>query len=366
MLIKNTKVVAIIPPGADNPRNSEGSFITLDDGRIAFVYSKYTGGSFEDGADCDIACIYSYDGGESFDTENIEILIRARDFGEQNVMSVTTRRMDNGDIGLFFLLKKDEGGLHTEYILRRYTKDFRGAYTDVKVGPERFPGYYVVNNDRVIRLKSGRWLTVAALHPTSQHPDEADVSWLDHKGILYSFYSDDDGFTWHTSDFYLTLNNPNSTSGLQEPGCVELPAGAVYGYARTDLKCHYETVSVDGGETWFPPRASRFLSPNSPLHIKKNEYSEKYYAIWNPVPNYFGRKLHDGTMGRTPYVIAESSDGITFSEPQILEDDETRGFCYPAVHFLDKTTALIAYCSGGGEDGNCLTRITVRKIFLEI
>ena len=30
-------------PSADNPRNSEGDFIRLDDGRILFAYSCYSG-----------------------------------------------------------------------------------------------------------------------------------------------------------------------------------------------------------------------------------------------------------------------------------------------------------------------------------
>jgi hypothetical protein len=34
---------------------------------------------------------------------------------------------------------------------------------------------------------------------------------------------------------------------LQEPGCVELPGGVVYGYFRTDLGRQYESVSLDGG-----------------------------------------------------------------------------------------------------------------------
>jgi hypothetical protein len=48
----------------------------------------------------------------------------------------------------------------------------------------------------------------------------------------------------------------------------------------------------------------------------------------------------------------------------VLEDDPTRGFCYPAVEFLDENTLLLAYCSGGKEDGGCLNRITIRKITL--
>ena len=34
-----------LPARANNPRNSEGDFITLKDGRILFVYTHFTGGA---------------------------------------------------------------------------------------------------------------------------------------------------------------------------------------------------------------------------------------------------------------------------------------------------------------------------------
>ena len=38
------EVVLRLEPSEDNPRNSEGSFVTLKDGRILFVYTHFTGG----------------------------------------------------------------------------------------------------------------------------------------------------------------------------------------------------------------------------------------------------------------------------------------------------------------------------------
>ena len=42
----------LLPPSNKNPRNSEGSFLQLKDGRIAFAYSRYIGDSFDDDAEC--------------------------------------------------------------------------------------------------------------------------------------------------------------------------------------------------------------------------------------------------------------------------------------------------------------------------
>ena len=81
MQITESKIVATLSPCEGNPRNSEGCFLRLDDGRIAFAYSRYIGDSAHDHAACQIACIYSHDNGESFDTEHIETLVNAEEYG---------------------------------------------------------------------------------------------------------------------------------------------------------------------------------------------------------------------------------------------------------------------------------------------
>ena len=42
------KIALELKPGPDNPRNSEGAFMPLKDGRIMFVYSRYYGSSSSD------------------------------------------------------------------------------------------------------------------------------------------------------------------------------------------------------------------------------------------------------------------------------------------------------------------------------
>ncbi len=64
-----------LPPGPDNPRNSEGAFLPLRDGRILFAYSRYYGDSSNDNAPADIAARYSSDNGRTW-TTNDEIIVR--------------------------------------------------------------------------------------------------------------------------------------------------------------------------------------------------------------------------------------------------------------------------------------------------
>lgn len=367
MEMKDTKITAMLYPQSGNPRNSEGSFLHLDDGRIAFAYSRYVGDSDLDHAKCEIACIYSYDNGETFDTEHVQTLVRATEYGQENVMSVTLRRMQNGDIGLFFLLKIMDTGIRNECYLRRYKGDFDHFLQEIKVAPRQYTGYYVINNDRFVQLSSGRWIVMAAVHQSKQATDEEGFSIrnLEWYSTSCAFISDDDGYTWRQTNQMLSINAPSSISGLQEPGCVELPGGVVYGYFRTDLGRQYESVSLDGGLRWYTPQPSQFSSPCSPMLIKRSNIDGKYYAVWNPIPEHMGRHVPVGYWhgGRNPLVIADSDDGVHFSKPVVLEEDETRGFCYPAMYFVEDGI-LLAYCSGGKEDGACLNRTTIRRVYI--
>ncbi len=358
--IKSSRVSGFINIHSDNPRNSEGSFLTLNDGRIAFAYSRYSGESDNDHAPCDICIVYSGDGGKTFDTENPQVLVYATDYNEQNVMSVTLRYMNNGEIGLFYLLK--HSNLTSEYRLRRYKGDFSVCLSDVKCLPLDFEGYFVVNNDRVFRTSQGKWIVPAAFHPTYTN---ADGTHLDGRGTVYFFTSEDDGCTWTQNSAALRLDDPYSRTLLQEPGLAEWADGTLYCYSRTDRMYQYEALSSDSGKSWTYPRPSKFTSPTSPLLIKRNPYSGLYYAVWNPVPVSFGHPEKAIVWGRTPLVMARSSDGINFSNPAVLEADPDRGFCYPAMEFVDEKTILLAYCSGGKEDGCCLNRTTLRQVIIK-
>ena len=57
--------IVLLPPGPGNPRNSEGDFIQLNDGRILFVYTHFTGGG-DDHSAAHLAGRYSSDGGLKF------------------------------------------------------------------------------------------------------------------------------------------------------------------------------------------------------------------------------------------------------------------------------------------------------------
>ena len=72
--VKGKQIVLRFEPGPDNPRNSEGDFITLKDGTIFFVYSHYIGNSGGDHDPAFLAGRFSDEGGKSWGKiRNIEV-----------------------------------------------------------------------------------------------------------------------------------------------------------------------------------------------------------------------------------------------------------------------------------------------------
>ncbi|NLC68305.1 MAG: exo-alpha-sialidase [Clostridiaceae bacterium] len=358
------KIVLELPPRENNPRNSEGAFIILRDNSVMFVYSRFTGDKSHDDASANLAVRYSFDKGETWTDE--EIIFTRDEYNAKNIMSVSLMRMNNGDIGLYYGIRKDTNDA------RKY---LRRSGDEGKTWSQPIPcippvGYYVVNNDRVVKLSDGRIIVPSAFHRNGYSTGRTDpYVRFDNRGVVIFFISDDDGNTWREGNCKCVMPfNNHSNSGLQEPGLIELKNGVLWAWARTDMCFQYEMFSFDRGETWTTAQPSRFTSPCSPLSMKRIPWNGDLVAVWNPVPNYNGRKQRSDKAwhgGRTPLVIAVSKDdGKTWSEYKVVENDPDSGYCYTAIHFL-VDSLLLAYCAGGPEDGSCLARLRVRKIMSE-
>lgn len=359
VLSKKGQVVLDLGPSTGNPRNSEGAFVKLNDGRTLFMYSRFVGDSYADDAPSCIAATYSGDGGRTWSGD--EVAVRSEEHGALNVMSVSLLRMQNGDIGLFYLVRY---GMHDMRLHLRRSADEGASWGNAHCCIPG-PGYYVTNNDRVVRLSGGRLLIPAAYHKMIRETKEDLGSW-DRRGIVYFFYSDDDGDTWMESRNFCSLNVPHIDSGLQEPGVVELSNGVLWAWARTSAGRQYEMFSRDKGKTWSPAVPSQFTSPNSPLSMKRVPECGHLLAVWNPVPNFLTRDTDPVFAGRTPLIGAVSKDeGESWQSHFAVETEEDKGgFCYTAIHFV-QDAVLLAYCAGGPEDRNCTARLKIRRILLE-
>lgn len=346
-----------LAPAPGNPRNSEGALLTLRDGTILLVYSRYNSTGCEDEAPADLAALRSSDDGRTWSAPSL--LLTAAEHGVDNIMSVSLLRLGNGDVGLFYIVKR--GWEDARLVLRRSADE--GAHWSAPVCCVPWQGYHVTNNDRVLRLSSGRLLVPAAYHPLCGEAGVEAYS-IQNVGEAHFCCSDDDGHTWRALPQRLSLHCAHSNSGLQEPGAVELSPGVLWGYARTDLGRQYEFFSCDDGESWSAPSPSAFTSPCSPLSVKRGP-DGRLYAVWNPVPDHPLRPAAPAGCGRTPLVLSVSGDnGKHWEAPLVLEQDPLSGYCYTALHFTPEGALLLAYCAGGPADLTNLARLRIRRLEL--
>jgi len=373
--MENT-VVLQLDPTPDNPRNSEGAFITLRDGRILFAYTRFTGGG-DDFARSDIAATESSDGGRTWSEPRIIVPNR----GEQNTMSVTMLRLHDGRIFFSYCTKDGMGGLPygncRPWAL--FSDDEAETWSE-PIGITQVHGYYVQNNDRIVQLSQdnphapGRFIAPLAYHRISSYDPETDHMEME-SGLVMWRVSDDNGATWHESDSWWALPVV-SGSGLQEPGLIELRDGTISCWSRTDTGNQWGSTSTDGGTTWTPfEPLDDFVSPCSPLSIKRvpegsGDASGQLLAVWN---DHSGRwdlpRPPKESWGRTPLIAALSDDdGRTWRHHRILEDDPDSGYCYTAIHFVDDAdgpAALLAYCAGGKATGSVLNTLRMRRLSMD-
>lgn len=348
----------LLPPRTGNPRNTEGDFIELADGRILFAYTKFTGGG-SDYAEAHIAGRYSSDGGATWTDQDVVVLPNE---GRMNTMSVSLLRLASGEIALFYLVKNDKTDLRP-YV--RFSDDEAETWSEPIVCIKE-DGYFVVNNDRVVQLSSGRLVIPAALHASL----DGDFN---RRGVAVFYLSDDDGRTWRRSRDTLVCPT-DSPAGLQEPGVVELADGRLMMFARTRMGSQWSSYSDDGGETWSAPEPSPLLSPQSPATIERIARTGDLLAVWNDhadVPESY-RAVDSGEHAsggrRTPLTAAVSGDdGETWVRKQNLHDDPDGWYCYTAMAFVGDHV-LLGYAAGGegGADrlgGMRIARIPVSALY---
>lgn len=336
-------VVLKLDPSASNPRNSEGSFVTLKDGKILFVYSHYTSGNGGDHDPAHLASRISADGGKTWTQQDARVLDNE---GGMNVMSVSLLRLKNGEIALFYLRKNTVQDC-IPYV--RFSKDEAKTWSEpVKCITDK-EGYFVLNNDRVIQLKSGRLLMAVALHKNTK-------TQFSGKGHLYSYYSDDNGRTWRSS----SEAEAPSEIVTQEPGVVELKNGDVMMFIRATSGKQFVSYSKDKGATWSYAKPYNLKSPLSPASIERIPSTGDLFAIWN---NNDGSdpKIKDK---RTPLTVAISKDdGKTWQKVKNIEIDPDGWYCYMGIHF-NKKNVLLSYCAGSQKANSYLNVTDVALLSL--
>ncbi|NQU54753.1 MAG: exo-alpha-sialidase [Bacteroidetes bacterium] len=335
------EIVLRLEPTSDNPRNSEGDFIQLKDGHILFIYTKFTSGS-GDHAKAHLASRISADKGKTWSKEDKVVVTNE---GLMNVMSVSLLRLDDGRIALFYLRKNST----TECIpfIRISSDEAKTWSKPTACIPST--GYHVMNNDRVIQLKSGRIVLPLALHGSTQKSITANAT-------IYCYYSDDLGETWQKSE---SIQNKNNTT-LQEPGIIELKDGKIMLFCRTESGVQYFSYSNNECESWTPIEPGNIKSPLSPASIKRIPTTGDLLLVWN---NNF-KEGRDGGK-RTPYNMAISKDeGKTWIKTKTIESDPDGWYCYTAINFVDDYV-LLGHCAGNRKLFNGLETTQITRLHMD-
>jgi hypothetical protein len=337
-----------LDPTPEHPRSTEGGFVTLKSGRILFEYSQFSEGQ-HDYSPSAIARIYSDDQGRTWSKP--EVVVPTGSY--QNIMSVTLLRLASGRIARFYAVKKTM--LRDCHPVISLSSDEGQTWTEPKLVTNA-PGYFVLNNDRVIQTKTGRLIVPLGYHRTSGDTDDWK-SW-DPRAIAIWYYSDDEGQTWKESDTWWALP-ARTTSGLQEPGVVELADGSIYSWFRTDQGAQMESISTDNGVTWSMPRLTALKSPVSPASIERVPGTKTLMVVFNDHSGKVPRPAE--AKQRAPQAVAFSTDEAkTWGPSQVIEDDLKGWYCYTAIHFTDDAV-LLAYVAGNAEIGR-LSRLRIRRV----
>ena len=345
--------VLFLGTSENNPRNGEGSFVRLADGRIMFAFTEFVGDDWEDDCEAHFTAVFSDDEGETWSERKI---LFEKPLDSKNIMSFSFLRMNNGDIGAFYIIKNLDG---TDQIVLTRSADEGETWSKPVncLDCLEESDYYVINNDRVLKLQNGRIIFSAARHTVRN----TDLDFA--PGVICFFISDDDGKTWYKTETEFSCPFKNY-DGYEEPGLYEFPDGRLWCYIRTSIGFQFECFSDDKGITWTLPYPNMFFSSAcSPMLVK--DCGKYTVAVFNPVPEHVLRKDSE-PWGRTPYVLALSTDrGRTFEKENLfyVEDDLDNGYCYPAI-FEGKDYFLLAYYHSNGTDV-CLNSTKMIKVMFD-
>ena len=314
-----------LKPYGQYKRNSEGDIVALKDGRLMLMWNRMSGSTSDD-AHSDICRRYSSDGGKTWTESEVAFTTPK---GTLNVMCVSLLRLAGDDLALAYLLKSSEKDCRPLF----YTSSDEGRTWKgpVKIIPDGRRDYYVVNNGRLVQLRSGRLVVASSRGRTIEH-------WL----------SDDEGKTWRSAGNALVANKPNGLPmRMEEPGTIELKDGRLMTYIRTDADWQYVTYSSDSGETWSPVVASSLRSPRSPASLVRLS-DGRIAAVWNDhemhPENRFLYPYHNGS--RAPLTLGFSEDeGRTWKERVDLES--TGWNSYPFLREVDGRL-IVGYSYGAG------------------
>jgi sialidase-1 len=308
----------VAPSTETNKRNSEADMLVLKDGRVMLAWTEFYTAVGSDWGQARIGAMFSSDRGRTWKDK----MVLQENIGTMNVMEPDLLRLRSGRIAFLFCRKNSEADCLP---MARFSTDGGKTFTPPQEIPvEPRPSYTGMNHDRLIQLRSGRLLV----------PFWYTIDYRVNRHLLArTYYSDDEGATWKQSRTLIDI--PDSKSGAQEPGVVELKDGNVLMWIRSDRKKIYRCLSRDRGETWSTPEPMELDAPVSPQSMKRIPSTGDLLLVWN-----------NSTDKRFPLTTAISKDeGRTWRHIRNLDEDPAHTYAYTSIEFL-KDRALFTYYAG--------------------
>lgn len=313
----NEQILA--PASSSSIRKTEAAIVELKDGRLLLAYTDFYTVSPNDDAPARILGRHSSDLGKTWGPTFTIVENTAK----MNVMSVSLLRLQSGELALTYMFKNSHEDCS---VLYRLSRDEGKTFSEpIEITPHK--SFWVMNNDRLVQLRSGRLLA----------PCQRLDNWPKVRHSLTQvLYSDDKGKTWNGSKLVDIRDNGD---GADEPGVVELEDGRILMYFRTDLGRIYQSFSNDSGVNWTTPVASSLAAPVSPSVIKRIPSSGNLVIVWNhTLPHRRG-----GHTDRFPLTVAISRDSAgTWEKIRDFETDVRYTYGYPSLTFV-KDRAFVTY-----------------------
>jgi predicted neuraminidase len=149
----------------------------------------------------------------------------------------------------------------------------------------------------------------------------------DHDWRLHMEFTKDGGKTWSRTD---ALNDGVTASAIQ-PSILKLPDGKLQLVCRSENDFVLQSTSSDQGKTWSALAATSLLNPNSGIDAVTLK-DGRHIMIYN-----------NTKKGRSPLNVAISSDGQSWKDIAVLENEPNGEFSYPAVIQSSDSKVHITY-----------------------
>lgn len=144
------------------------------------------------------------------------------------------------------------------------------------------PVFAVQRNGTAMVLADGRVLAPVFVWISACAGPDAES---ENNSLCYSFtyYSDDEGETWHKSGSELFVCRDQARGGcysFEEPTVAQLADGQVLMYGRTEMGRPYRSLSADRGHSWSWPEPVALASAYAPFLLKRLPGSADLLGVW--------------------------------------------------------------------------------------